>query len=51
VLESLRGDSVVAFGSLRAAQLISLAVLMIALVALHLRAGQTIGGRESAGED
>jgi prolipoprotein diacylglyceryltransferase len=38
VLENLRGDSLVAFGSLRAAQLISLGVLVAALLAVHLRA-------------
>lgn len=37
-LEAFRGDSIIAFGSLRAAQPASLAVLAGALVGLHLRA-------------
>jgi phosphatidylglycerol---prolipoprotein diacylglyceryl transferase len=45
LLEGLRGDSVVAFGSLRAAQLISLAILTFALLAMHFRARQGIRGR------
>ena len=45
VLESLRGDSVVAFGSLRVAQLISLAVLTFALLAMHFQARQRITWR------
>jgi prolipoprotein diacylglyceryltransferase len=37
-LEAFRGDSVIALGSLRAAQLISLIVLGGALVGMHVRA-------------
>ena len=37
-LEAFRGDSVVALGSLRAAQLVSLIVLGGALVGMHVRA-------------
>lgn len=36
-LEAFRGDSVIAFGSLRTAQLASLVVLAIVLVGMHLR--------------
>lgn len=35
-LEAFRGDSIVAFGSLRSAQLVSIAVLAIALVGMHM---------------
>lgn len=37
-LETFRGDSIIAFGILRAAQLHSLAILAAAMVGLHLRA-------------
>ncbi len=36
-LEAFRGDSVVVFGSLRSAQLVSLVLLALALIGLHLR--------------
>ncbi|MFQ5944427.1 MAG: prolipoprotein diacylglyceryl transferase [Anaerolineales bacterium] len=36
VIEAFRGDSIVAFGSLRSAQVVSLLVLAIALISMHL---------------
>lgn len=41
LLEGFRGDSLLVFGGLRQAQLISLAVLLVALLGLHLRARDT----------
>lgn len=38
ILETFRGDSVIVLGGLRSAQLVSLAILMLALVALHVLA-------------
>lgn len=38
ILEAFRGDSVIIFGGLRQAQLISLALLLVAMVTIHLRA-------------
>jgi len=43
-LEAFRGDSLLVFGSLRLAQIVSLAVLLSALLALHL-----LGRRAAAG--
>jgi phosphatidylglycerol:prolipoprotein diacylglycerol transferase len=37
-IEAFRGDSIIAFGSLRSAQLVSILVLAIALVGMHLLA-------------
>ena len=46
LLEAWRGDSVLALGNLRSAQVVSLVVLAIVLVALHLRAEKSsaLGG-------
>lgn len=43
-LEAFRGDSVIVLGSIRAAQIVSLGVLLGAMVALHLLLRQTTRG-------
>jgi prolipoprotein diacylglyceryltransferase len=50
-LEAFRGDSVVALGSLRAAQLISLIVLGGALVGMHVRARAALKDRRAPERD
>lgn len=46
-LEGFRGDSVTVFGTLRGAQLASLAVLALALVSVHLRAKSSLAAARS----
>jgi len=41
-LEAFRGDSVIVFGAVRLAQLLSLGLLLSALLGLHLRARKTV---------
>lgn len=49
-LEAFRGDSVIVLGTLRSAQLISLAVLAASLAALHLRARGELAAVEEPGQ-
>ena len=49
-LEAFRGDSVITFGLLRAAQLLSLVVLTAAMAGLHLRARRALAQGETTGQ-
>jgi len=49
-LEAFRGDSVIIFGALRAAQLASLVIVAGAMAGLHLRARQALVEGETAGQ-
>ncbi|OGT27456.1 MAG: hypothetical protein A2Z17_01845 [Gammaproteobacteria bacterium RBG_16_66_13] len=50
LLEAFRGDSVIVFGLLRAAQLLGLVVLTAAMAGLHLRARRVLEQAETTGQ-
>jgi phosphatidylglycerol:prolipoprotein diacylglycerol transferase len=51
LLEAWRGDSLIILGGLRAAQLTSLAILLVALAALHVLARADLGRSASGGTE